>query len=119
MSEARKISGWCETHYVHLAPHNPLGPIATAASLHLCLSSSLHLCLSSPLVGVMELARPPMSTLESLIPVQVQFESGHLLPSDRPGLGVEFDESAVDDHPAVPLESGVGMVRDDGSYTNW
>ena len=53
LTEARKIAGWCETHYIHLAPHNPLGPVSTAACLHLCLASSL--------VGVQELPRAPMS----------------------------------------------------------
>jgi len=111
LTEARKIAGWCETHYIQLAPHNPLGPVATAASL--------HLCLSSPLVGVQELARPPGSVLKDLIPVQVPFESGYLLPPDSPGLGVEIDEAAAVDLPAHPPGKGRGFERDDGSYTNW
>ena len=76
LTEARKIAGWCETHYIHLAPHNPLGPVSTAACLHLCLASSL--------VGVQELPRAPMSSLTDEFPVQVPFESGYLLPSRRP-----------------------------------
>lgn len=111
LTEARKISGWCEAHYIHLAPHNPLGPVATAASLHLCLASSL--------VGVQELARPPGSTLTDLIPKQVPFESGYLLPPDSPGLGVEINEEAASDLPAHPPGKGRGFKRDDGSYTNW
>ncbi|MCB0088351.1 MAG: hypothetical protein KDE54_10590, partial [Caldilineaceae bacterium] len=34
-TEARKIAGWCETHYIKLALHNPLGPISSAACLQL------------------------------------------------------------------------------------
>ena len=34
-TEARKIAGWSETHYIKLATHNPLGPVSTAACLHL------------------------------------------------------------------------------------
>lgn len=34
-SEAMKISGWCERHYIDLMPHNPFGPVCTAASVHL------------------------------------------------------------------------------------
>ena len=34
-TEAMKVAGWCEAHYVDLMPHNPLGPISTAANLHL------------------------------------------------------------------------------------
>src|SRR5438093_1515170 len=29
LTEARKIAGWCETHYINIAPHNPLGPVST------------------------------------------------------------------------------------------
>ena len=31
LTEARKIAGWAETHYIKLVPHNPLGPVSTAA----------------------------------------------------------------------------------------
>ena len=34
-TEAMKVAGWCEAHYIDLMPHNPLGPISTAANLHL------------------------------------------------------------------------------------
>ena len=31
----KKIAGMAETHYVTIAPHNPNGPVCTAASIHL------------------------------------------------------------------------------------
>ena len=34
-TEAMKVAGWAEAHYIDLMPHNPLGPICTAATLHL------------------------------------------------------------------------------------
>jgi galactonate dehydratase len=111
LTEATKIADWCETHYVSLAPHNPLGPVSTAACL--------HLCLSSPLVGVQELPRVPMSTLTDVFPTQVPYEDGHLLPPERPGLGVEFDESAFEDLDDYEPNEAVGYEREDGSYTNW
>ena len=30
-TEAMKIAGWCEAHYIDLMPHSPLGPVSTAA----------------------------------------------------------------------------------------
>ena len=33
-TEAMKVAGWSEAHYVDLMPHNPLGPICTAATIH-------------------------------------------------------------------------------------
>ncbi|MCZ6676148.1 MAG: galactonate dehydratase [Candidatus Poribacteria bacterium] len=110
LTEARKIAGWCEGHYISLAPHNPLGPVSTAACL--------HLCLASPLVGVQELPRVPGTTLTDVFPVQVPFADGYLLPSHRPGLGVEFNEDAAQEEAAQPRR-GSWFTRDDGSYTNW
>ncbi len=34
-TEALKVAGWCEAHYIDLMPHNPLGPICAAASVHM------------------------------------------------------------------------------------
>ena len=111
LTEARKIADWCETHYIELVPHNPLGPVSTAACL--------QLCLSSPLVGVQELPEPPMSDFTDAFPAQVPFEDGHLLPPSGPGLGIEFDESAFEGLEPYEPSEGTGYVREDGSYTNW
>jgi len=111
LTEARKIAGWCETHYVRLVPHNPLGPVSTAACL--------QLCLASPLVGVQELPRPPGETLADVVPEQVPFEDGYLQVPDGPGLGIEFDETAFEDLEPYEPGEGTGLRRDDGSYTNW
>jgi galactonate dehydratase len=109
LTEARKVAGWCETHYINLAPHNPLGPVSAAACL--------HLDLASPNFGVQEMpARPGM--LADVFPVQVAWEDGCLLPSDRPGLGIEFDEDAAKKHPYQPSQGPV-LRRLDGSFTNW
>lgn len=111
LTEAQKIAGMCETHYIHLAPHNPLGPVSTAACLHLCLASSL--------VGVQELPRAPMSSLTDVFPVQVPFESGYLLPPELPGLGIEFNEDALTNVTTQEYGPPHGYQREDGSYTNW
>ena len=33
-TEAMKVAGWAEAHYIDVMPHNPLGPVCTAASIH-------------------------------------------------------------------------------------
>ncbi len=110
ITEARKIAGWCETHYIRMAPHNPLGPVSTAACLHLDLAVSNF--------GVQELARVPGTVLPEVFPVQVPFADGHLLQPERPGLGVEFDEEAARALEYVPGHSP-RLRREDGSFTNW
>jgi galactonate dehydratase len=51
LTESRKLAGWCETHYIEQVPHNPLGPVSTAACL--------HFDLSTPLFAVQELTWRP------------------------------------------------------------
>ena len=109
LTEARKVAGWCETHYIDLAPHNPLGPVSTAACLHLSLATSNF--------AVQELPRLP-GMLPEVFPVQVEWKEGYLLPPVRPGLGVEFDEEAAERHPYRPAR-GHMLQREDGSFTNW
>ncbi len=110
ITEAKKIAGWCETHYIQLATHNPLGPVSSAACL--------HLNLSCPNVGVQEQPRKPGTWLQDVFPVQVEWEDGYLLPPNRPGLGVEFDREAAKKNPARDV-SRIILHRPDGSLTNW
>jgi len=35
LTEAMKVAAWSEAHYVDLMPHNPLGPVCTAATIHM------------------------------------------------------------------------------------
>lgn len=91
ITEKKKIAAMCESHHVKLATHNPLGPISTAACL--------HLNLSCPNVGVQEQPYKPGTFLTDVVPVQPEWEEGHLLPPARPGLGVEFDREAARARP--------------------
>ena len=109
-TEARKVAGWCETHYIKLALHNPLGPVATAACLQ------LHL--ATPNFGVHEQPSRPGTTLLDVFPVQPEWEDGYLLPTTRPGLGIEFDREAAKNHPFHMFERPY-LRRRDGSFTNW
>ena len=110
LTEAKKIAGWCETHYIKLALHNPMGPISTAACLH------LNLC--CPNFGVQEQAQPPRTILTDLIPGQPVWEDGYLLPPTAPGLGVEFNRKAAPKE-ASQMSVMPRLRRLDGSVTNW
>ncbi len=110
ITEARKITGWCETHHIKLATHNPLGPVSAAACLHLSLASSN--------LGVMEMPRRPGTWLADVVPVQLEWNDGFLLPPTRPGLGVEFDRAAAKARP-FQMQDAPLYHRRDGSFTNW
>jgi len=109
-TESRKIAGWCETHYIPVAVHNPLGPVSSAACLQLNLATSNF--------AVQEQPRMPGTMLTDVVPVQIPWENGYLLPPDRPGLGIEFDREAALAHP-FQLTEIPHLHRLDGSFTNW
>ncbi|HEX5416484.1 MAG TPA: mandelate racemase/muconate lactonizing enzyme family protein [Chloroflexota bacterium] len=111
ITEAKKVAAMCEAHQIRIVTHNPLGPVSSAACL--------HLNLAIPNVGVAEQPRKPGSNVTDFFPVQIGWEDGYLVPSDRPGLGVEFDEKAALASPPQPPGRGRLLRRDDGSITNW
>jgi galactonate dehydratase len=109
-TEARKIAGWCETHYIKLVVHNPLGPVSSAACLQMNLATSNF--------GVQEQPRKPGETLPEVVPVHHHWEDGYMLPTDLPGLGIEFDREAAARQPSQKRELPQ-LRRRDGSFTNW
>lgn len=110
ITEARKITGWCETHYIKLVTHNPLGPVSSAACLQLNLATSNF--------GVQEQPRATGTVLTDVVPVQPEWKDGYLLPPTIPGLGVEFDREAAKKSPFRMAELPQ-YRREDGSFTNW
>ncbi len=110
LTEAKKIAGWCETHYIKLATHNPLGPVSSAACL--------HLNLSCPNFGVQEQPRRPGTTHLEVFPVQPVWEDGYILPPETPGLGIEFDREAAKKYD-FEIGEAPRFTRLDGSFTNW
>ena len=111
LTEALKITHWCETHYIDIVPHNPLGPVSAAAGVALCMASTN--------VGVQEMPRAPGSYARELFPVQLEFKDGYASANDMPGLGVDFDETLAESSKA-PLNGWPPQLhRRDGSFTNW
>ncbi len=109
-TEAKKIAGWCETHYINMVVHNPLGPVSSAA----CLQFNLAV----PNFGVQEQPTKPGTLLTDVVPVQPEWQDGYLLPPTRPGLGIEFDRVAAKKH-AFRMSGLPQLHRTDGSFTNW
>ncbi len=110
LTEGRKIAGWCEGHYIDVAVHNPLGPVATAA----CLQFNL----SIPNFAVQEQPRKPGTMLTDVVLNQPVWQDGYLLAPTAPGLGIEFDREAAAAHPFQMAELP-HLRREDGSVTNW
>lgn len=111
LSEARKVAGWCETHYIDIMPHNPLGPVTTAASVHLAIATSNFAQLE--IQAGNQAAYPP-----DLFPVMLQPDGPRFPLPTTPGLGVEFNEEAIADH-AFEMWNAPHWYRRDGQKTNW
>ena len=82
--EMKKIAAIGEAHYVSIAPHNPMGPLATAVHL--------HFAVSTPNFKLLEYNPPDAYPWvdEPYLP-----KDGYLEMRDRPGLGIDIIEEAI------------------------
>ena len=115
-TEAMKVAGWCEAHYIDLMPHNPLGPICTAATV--------HLAAAVPNFAWLECRETPgedPAKFDSPVFIDRPVLDGAVYPVlTKPGLGIDVNEEAlrsvVDDDR---WSESPHLHRIDGSYTNW
>ncbi len=108
--EARKIAAMAETYGVSVAPHNPLGPIATAAAVHFALCTPNWL--------IQEAIRRDVPWRDEVVDAPLVVRDGYIYPPERPGWGVEIDERAAARHPFAP-EVRMQWFHDDGSVADW
>ena len=87
-----KVAGWSEAHYVDMMPHNPLGPICTAATIHFAAAVANFAWL--------ETRASPGELYHGfddagIFPVAAAARRRRYHVGDAPGLGVEVDEALV------------------------
>jgi galactonate dehydratase len=111
LTEAKKVSGWCEAHYIDVMPHNPLGPVTTAATIHL--AAAIPNFAQLEYQHRLAAAYPP-----DLFPVMPALDGDCFPLPTTAGLGVEFNPEAVADYAFERWEAP-HWKRRDGSYTNW
>jgi L-alanine-DL-glutamate epimerase-like enolase superfamily enzyme len=110
LTEAKKIAGMAETHYIQMLPHNPLGPVCTAASLHLDLACNN--------AGPQEVLFPPTTTLPDVFQCAFEQTGNRLTVPEAPGIGVKFNEHAAQSYPAEMTEPP-HLQRMDGAHVNY
>jgi galactonate dehydratase len=101
--EMRKIAAIAEAHYVTVAPHNPMGPLATAVNLHFAA------------------ATPNFKILEYRLPEGIDWvddpylpKDGYLELRDKPGWGLDVVEEALGEDRYIHWQRTC-PVRPDGS----
>lgn len=113
-TEAMKVASLAEAHYIDLMPHNPLGPVCTAASV--------HLGAAVPNFSWLECRASPVEQLgfesAELCPKKVELDGAAYVVPDGPGLGVEVDESFLK-RAEFEFVNPPMLRRRDGSITNW
>jgi len=111
ITEARKIAAIAEPYQVLTAWHGPgdIGPATHAANVHLdC---------AIPNFGVQEMVFFP-EAVQEVMPGAPEFRDGYLLPSEKPGLGVDLNEEAAAKYPYERAYLPT-VRRADGSVHDW
>jgi galactonate dehydratase len=79
---------------VTIAPHNPLGPVATAVCV--------QFAASTPNFVILEYRDPTPGPLRDMVLEPIPLKDGYLEIPNTPGLGIELDEKAIQKYPAKP-----------------
>jgi galactonate dehydratase len=88
LSECRKIANMAEVYYIPLAPHNVCGPLGTMASAHVCASIPNFLILEWHWIDY-------EGWDDLTIQDQPVIQDGHVVLTDKPGLGLEVNDEAL------------------------
>jgi galactonate dehydratase len=112
LSEARKIAAMAEAYRVAVAPHNPQGPVSTAASLELGFATPSYI--------ICETVHSDVPWRADVVKEGFTVEKkGRIVkPNTRPGLGIEINEDEVRKHP-FQQETLQRTFYKDGSVGDW
>ena len=107
LTHCKKIAAIAEAYHSAVVTHNFLGPLITAASL--------HLDASIPNFITQEYTKGDESDAFAVYKVAYQRDGGYIPIPEVPGLGIELDDSLIADTPFQPMNTGTTPLREDGS----
>ncbi len=112
LTAVRKIAAMAEANHIGIAPHNPQGPVSTAASLELGFSSPNYL--------ICESVHQDVPWRQDVVKDGFVVEkAGRIVrPGNRPGLGIEINEEEVRKHP-FEQEVLQRSFYSDGAVGDW
>jgi galactonate dehydratase len=104
--EMKKIAAMAEAHYVVVAPHNPMGPVATVVNV--------HFAASTPNFKILEYHPDDSSPRKDVLKEPLMVKDGYIPVPNKPGWGIELNEEAIKKYPPRPWRRGFDF-REDGS----
>ena len=112
LSEARRLAAMCEAYRVSMAPHNPQGPVSTAASLEFGFATPSYI--------ICESVHEDVPWRQDIVTegFTVEKNGRTVRPSYRPGLGIEINEAEVAKYP-FEQELPQRTFYADGSVGDW
>jgi galactonate dehydratase len=105
LGEVKRIAHMAHAHLIPVAPHNPVGPVMNAMTL--------HTSIAIPNFKVFETVSVDVPWRKQLVRETLRFEDGAILAPTAPGLGVELIEEACAAFPYAPYD----VPLFDGSMT--
>lgn len=96
LGEVKRISHLAHAHLIPVAPHNPVGPVMNAMTL--------HTCVAVPNFSIFETVSVDVPWRKTLVKETLVFDNGALLAPTAPGLGVELNEEACAKYPYEPFD---------------
>ncbi len=107
----RKIASFAEIYRIKMGCHGPtdVSPVNMAASVHFNMSINNF--------GIQEYMRHTPET-DAVFPHSYTFRDGYLLPGDKPGFGVDFDEKLAKKYPYERAYLPVNR-KIDGTMFDW
>jgi galactonate dehydratase len=110
LTEVKRIAALCDTFGVSMAPHNPLGPIATMVNI--------HLGFATPNFLIQEVMRSDVPWRDEIISGVTPIIDGYVEPSHAQGIGVEINFEAAKKRPFKEVNP-VQWYHHDGSVADW
>jgi galactonate dehydratase len=112
LTAARRIAALADAHQIALAPHNPQGPVSTAASLEFGFSQPGYL--------ICETVHADVPWRGDCVREGYTMErTGRIVrPNTAPGLGIEIDEAEIAKHP-FEQEVPQRVFYPDGAVGDW
>lgn len=112
ITTSKKICSLAEAHDVLVIPHNPLGPVSTAAYLQICASIRN--------LGIQELPGFCLNGAEdAMVKTPLSFENGCMLVPDGPGIGIELADNAEELYPSKERGGATAKRGFDGCVKDW